>query len=172
MAAVRPSILTLSPFSFSYAHGRYALTGHFLYRANLVALASRDHGLLRVTCHRSAYSLSLFHMITVSRLCLPFVLAGLRHTYVTRTFRFASSRYALCYPDLLVSPVLVTPSLLPDFLHFTRLDDISVSYLYDSFVTRFPFTFLCTCISQTCIYTGLEMGRSPSSIYFATTLVL
>ena len=56
VAAVRPSILTLSPFPFSYAHGRYALNGRFLYRAYLVDLASRDHGLPRVTCHRFAYS--------------------------------------------------------------------------------------------------------------------
>ena len=55
-AAVRPSILTFSPFLFSYAHGRYALTGRFSYRAYSVTLASRDHGLLRVTCHRFAYS--------------------------------------------------------------------------------------------------------------------
>ena len=29
VAAVRPSILTLFLFFFSYAHGRYALTGRF-----------------------------------------------------------------------------------------------------------------------------------------------
>ena len=84
VAAVRPSILTLSPFSFSYAHGRYALTGRFLYRAYLVDLVSCDYGLLRVTCHRFAYPF-LLYAVTVSRLCLPFVLAGLRHAYVTRT---------------------------------------------------------------------------------------
>ena len=55
VAAVRPSILTVFLLS-SYAHGRYALTGRFPYRAYSVALASRDFGLLRTTCHRSAYS--------------------------------------------------------------------------------------------------------------------
>ena len=30
VAAVRPSVLTMFPLFFSYAHGRYALTGRFL----------------------------------------------------------------------------------------------------------------------------------------------
>ena len=81
---------------------------------------------------------------------------GLRYTlrpYVTRTIR------------LFPVPVLLTPSLLSDFL---PLPDWTI-FVSCTFTVLTP---VCTCISQTCIYTGLEMGRSPSSIYFATTLVL
>ena len=62
VAAVRPSILTLSPFPFSYAHGRYALTGRFSFRAYSVTLTSRDLGFPRVTCHRSAYCMFPFSL--------------------------------------------------------------------------------------------------------------
>ena len=56
VAAVRPSTLTLvSPFLFSYAHGRYAIIGRFPYRERPVALRSRDFGCFRITCHRPAY---------------------------------------------------------------------------------------------------------------------
>ena len=82
--------------------------------------------------------------------------------------RLAGSRYALCYPDSLTSPVLVTPSPLPGSFPFCHLPDWTI-FLSLTFTAFAP---ACTCISLTCIYTGLEMGRSPSSIYFATTLVL
>ena len=58
----------------------------------------------------------LFHMITVSRLCLSFVLAGLRHTYVTRTRYLAGSRYALrplVYPDFFSRRFSLRPVLYP-----------------------------------------------------------
>ena len=101
----------------------------------------------------SRLELSVIMTSSLISLMLSLVLAGLR--------------YAHMLPGLLVSPVPVTPSLLPDFssvtrlLTLTRLDAISISYQYDLFVTRLPFTSLCTCISQTCIYTGLEMGTIP-----------
>ena len=60
-------------------------------------------------------------------------------------------------------PVLLAPSLLSDFL---PLPDWTLFLL----CTLSVLTPVCTCIIPTCIYTGLEMGRSPSSIYFATTL--
>ena len=53
--------------------------------------------------------------------------------YASYLFRLAGSRYALCYPDSLISPVLVTPSSLPgsfSLLSLTRLDVISVPYGY------------------------------------------
>ena len=37
-----PECTDTFPFLFSYAHGRYALTGRFLFRAYSVTLASRD----------------------------------------------------------------------------------------------------------------------------------
>ena len=91
-------------------------------------------------------------------------LAGSRYAHVTRTR--LSRRFPLrpCYPDSLISPVFVTPNLLSDFL---PLPDWTL-FLSLTFTALTP---VCTCISHTCIYTGLEMGRSPSSIYFATTLV-
>ena len=43
-AAARPSILTLSLFSLSYAHGRYALTGRFSYHVISAVPESRATG--------------------------------------------------------------------------------------------------------------------------------
>ena len=77
----------------------------------------------------------------------------------------ARLRYAHMLPGLLVSPVLITPNLLSDFL---PLPDWTL-FVSLTFTALTP---VCTCSSLTRIYTGLEMGRSPSSIYFATTLVL
>ena len=85
------------------------------------------------------------------------VLAGLRYTHMLPG-RFVS------FPFL----VLLMPSSLPNVSPLTHLPDWT---LFLSF-TFTAFAPLCTCISLTCINTGLEMGRSPSSIYFATTLVL
>ena len=65
-------------------------------------------------------------------------------------------------------PVLVTPSLLPGSLPLYHSPNWTL-FLSLTFTDSTP---VCTCIVLTCIYTGLEMGRSPSSIYFATTLVL
>ena len=95
-----------------------------------------------------------FVMLTFSRLCLLLVLAGLR--------------YARMLPDRLVSPVLVMPSSLPAVSSLFHLPDWTL-FLSCTLTALTP---VCTCILLTCIYTGLEMGRSPSSIYFATTLVL
>ena len=53
VAAVRPSELTLFPFLFSYAHGRYAIIGR---SHELETLVSRDLGYLRVMCLQFAYS--------------------------------------------------------------------------------------------------------------------
>ena len=73
--------------------------------------------------------------------------------YVTQTIRLLShSRTSL-------RPVVSSLVYLPDWT-------ISLSLTFTAlrlFVLVSPLT---------CIYTGLEMGRSPSSIYFATTLVL
>ena len=136
VAAVRPSILTLSPFPFSYAHGRYALTGRSCI-AYLVALASRDHGLLRVTCHRFAYSFSPVSRATgslisnmprlslrhrrhddVVRLCLLRLSRTSLRPMLPEPSRFAGSRYAQ-FSTRFVSP-----------LSLIRLDVISVSHLY------------------------------------------
>ena len=76
--------------------------------------------------------------------------------------------YACIFARRLSSPVLVTPSSLPGSSPFYHLPDWTL-FLSLTFTAFAP---VCTCISHTCIYTGLEMGRSPSSIYFATTLVL
>ena len=105
-----------------------------------------------------------FVMLTLSRLCfllisscvdLSFSRTSLR-PYVTRTIR-------LC---LLL--VLLAPSSLPDVLTLVHLPDWTL-FLPCTFTVLTP---VCTCSVLTCIYTRLEMGRSPSSIYFATTLVL
>ena len=82
------------------------------------------------------------------------VLAGLRYAHMSSE-RFVC-RFFLCpvfYPTTL-------PCLhLPDWTLFPSCP----------FTNSTP---VCTCTVLTCIYTGLEMGRSPSSIYFATTLKL
>ena len=104
--------------------------------------------------------MSPFHLSRTSSVLLELSTSSLRHPmsyrrhvdviYVTRT-------------SLL--PVLVTPNPLSDFLPLTDW----TLFMSLTFTVLTP---VCTCIVLTCIYTGLEMGRSPSSIYFATTLVL
>ena len=105
-------------------------------------------------------TLFLFHMITVSRLCLPFVLAGLLVSPVSVT--------PICYPDFLSRRFSLRPVLYPVRFPSYHSPDWTL-FLSLTFTDSTP---VCTCIVRTCIYTGLEMGRSPSSIYFATTLVL
>ena len=182
-------------FSFSYAHGRFALTGRFLVSHESVTLASRDLGFPRVTCHRFAYLyVSLFSHVTltlyarVMAICLdsPYVtmtssfvmmtsslimlisLSPAIDSYLSRPCRFPLRPML---PGLLISPVLVTPSPLPDFLSLPDVLPLTDWTLFLS-LTFTDSTPVCTCIVRTHIYTGLEMGRSPSSIYFATTLVL
>ena len=68
--------------------------------------------------------------------------------------RLAGSRYAHMLPGLLVSPVLVTPNLLSDFLPLPNWT-LFVSLTFTAL------TPVCTCSPFTCIYTGLEMGTIP-----------
>ena len=101
---------------------------------------------------------SPFVMLTISRLCLLLVLFGYYDSSLLPDFGtpMLSTR-------LIPVPVLLTPNLLSDFLPVP-------DWTLFVFLTRMVFTPVCTCIVHTRIYTGLEMGRSPSSIYFATTL--
>ena len=103
---------------------------------------------------------SSFVMLTFSRLCFLLILSGYNDSSLLPDFGMPTLSTRL-FPV----PVLLTPSLLPDFL---PLPDWTIFVS----LTLTAFTPVCTCIPCTCIYTGLEMGRSPSSIYFATTLVL
>ena len=101
-----------------------------------------------------------FVMLTFSRLCLLLILFGYYDSSLLPDFGTPT-----CTTRLLPVPVLLTPNPLSDFL---PLPD----WMLFMSLTFMALTPVCTCISRTCIYTGLEMGRSPSSIYFATTLVL
>ena len=105
-------------------------------------LVSRDLGFSCVMSHQFAYLFFLYHGYG-----FPLMLVSGYSSYL---FTIAGSRYAQFRSRLLT---------------VTRLDDILV-------LTFMDLTPACTCSPRTCIYTGLEMGRSPSSIYFATTLVL
>ena len=172
------SELTLS-LSFSYAHGHNALNGRtraFTFSCHVTAdvSTSRATGSFTRTfsvpvsrdsyctcmCHGDPPRLSLCHDYVFSLMPLThlrwwrLILAGLRYAHMLSE-RFVC-RFFLC-------PVFY-PTTLPclPLLNWTL-------FLSCTFTALTP---LCTCISQTCIYTGLEMGRSPSSIYFATTLKL
>ena len=79
--------------------------------------------------------------------------------------------YAHLCPGRLVSCSSPSPCYALYYPNDSSLDSLSDSFVFLSC----PFTVLtpvCTCIVPTCIYTGLEMGCFPSSIYFATTLKL
>ena len=119
-AAVRPSVLTMFPSLSSYAHGRYALTGRFPYRAYLVDLASRNLGLTRTTCHRSAYLyvprlslLSLHETFTIyARVMVTRLDSPLRHGDVVMT----STSYVcprLCLSSLSSCRFSLRPVLYP-----------------------------------------------------------
>ena len=151
VAAVRPSILTVSPFSFSYAHGRYALIGRFLYHVPPVRLDSP------------------YVMLTI--MPLDFLRHSLRHDDVSCLdfdVTMTSSYHASLYPDFSSRRFSLRPVLYPVRFPSYHLPDWTL-FLSLTFAALTP---VCTCSPRTCIYTGLEMGRSPSSIYFATTLVL
>ena len=94
--------------------------------------------------------------------CLPFPLLSRRLVSLCSPLTHVS----FCHVDSsgYVSCLCFTPfSLSTRLLTLLVLDS-------DSFTTHFPFTNVCTCISQTSIYMGWRWDCSPSSIYFATTL--
>ena len=104
-------------------------------------------------CHAYVFSLMPLTHLRLWRL----VLAGLRYAHMLPG-RFISLPYRFFLRPVLYLTTL--PSFhLPDWTLF-----LSCTFTHS--------TPVCTCIVLTCIYTGLEMGRSPSSINFATTLVL
>ena len=150
VAAVRPGELTLFLFLLVTLMDAMRSLDVLSYHAWLMTLASRDLGCSRVTCHQPAYSyVSRFSLMPSTRL----------------------SRTSLCPVHRLVSfpcRFFLRPVLYPMTLTFVHLPDWTL-FLSFTFTDSMP---VCTCIVQACIYTGLEMGRSPSSIYFATTLVL
>ena len=98
-AAVRPECTDSVPFSpfFSYAHGRYAITGRFPCRARPVTLASCDPSYSRVTCHRSAYS---YVPVSFSR-----------DSYCTCMCHGDPPRLSLCHAYVFVLTILTHPRL-------------------------------------------------------------
>ena len=150
-------------------------TGRFSFRAYLVALIPRDLGFSRVTCHQFAYSyvpryLLSFHVTFMFGYDDSFLLPdyGTPMLYDSPYTR-AGSSYArdvrlVSYPRRFSLHPVFYPGRFPS----CHLPDWTL-FLSLTFTDSTP---VCTCIVRTCIYTGLEMGRSPSSIYFATTLVL
>ena len=84
-----------------------------------------------------------FVVLTFSRLCFLLILAGLRYA------RMLSGRLVSFPYRFFLCPVLY-PTTLP----LVHLPDWTL-FLSCTFTAFAP---LCTCISQTCIYTGLEMG--------------
>ena len=131
VAAVRPATLTLVSFSLllSYARGRYALTGRFLYHVTpevsmscdparlLVRFPFPSHMTLTVlVCvMRTRLDLS-FVMLTFSCLCFSLIFG-----YVNSSFSRTSLRPCVYWTTrLLPVPVLLVPSLLPnDFTYPT-----------------------------------------------------
>ena len=161
--------VTVSPFP--YACGccvpGYTDTSSLLYVVTLTdAMRSSDVSLSRdrrhclVTCHRFVYSVLFCYAYVFSLMLLA------RSGYVDLS-HVPDYVTPVCLPNnsSLVLPVLLAPSLLPAVLSLVHLPNWTVFLP----CTLMP---LCTCIVLTCIYTGLEMGRSPSSIYFASTLKL
>ena len=116
------------PFSFLLVSLTDAMRSLDDSRAYSVTLASHDHGLPRVTCHRFAYSYVSRYLLSSTSARLD----SLRHGDVVMT------SYHLCLSPVMslisfVSPVLVTPNLLPGsstLLSLTRLDVISISHFY------------------------------------------
>ena len=148
----------LFPFR-SYAHGHYALTGCCLCHVIPAVPESCDTGSLTrmfpISVSRDFYCTCMCHgdsprptfvMLMISHLCF-LLISG----YVDSSF--SRPLCPVCYLT-------------------TRLLFSLPTGRYSCILTLTVLTPVCTCISQTCIYTGLEMGRSPSSIYFATTLKL
>ena len=116
----------------------------------------------RITCHRLVYSYVSFPSYVFSLTCM-----------CVQIWTVDSSPDTCLFP---VSPFVLSTRVLT----FSRLclsSFVSLTRLFtrlildsDSSTTHFPFTSICTCISQTIIYTGWRWDCSPSSIYFATTL--
>ena len=167
VAAVRPGTLTLV-FLFLFFLVTLTDALRSMDVLALYSLASRDLGRFRVTCHRLAYS---YVSIPISRdsyyTCMchgdpP------RLFFVMLTFHDYASYSSPVMSTRLMSRFFLRPVLYPTTLPLVHLPNWT---LFLS-CTLSVLTPVCTCIVPTRIYTGLEMGRSPSSIYFATTLVL
>ena len=115
-----------------------------------------------VSISRDSYCTCMCHGDPPGPFPLSVVPVGYDDSSLSRT----SLRPYVCLSTrLLPVPGLLTPSLLSNFL---LLPDWTL-FLLCMFTALRLFVLVSL---DTCIYTGLEMGRSPSSIYFATTLVL
>ena len=126
--------------------------------------SSRDCGHCLITCHRFAYSFSLCHAYVFSLMLLT------HSGYVDSSHvpDFVTPMYLPDDSSLVSSRFFLRPVFYPPFCLLVHLPDWTI-FLSCTFMGSTP---LCTCIYSPSIYNRLEMGRSPSSIYFATTLKL
>ena len=148
-------------------------------------LRSSCHVTLDVSTSRATGPLTRTFPVSVSRdfydicmshgdpprlfLCHAYVFSLMPLTHL-RWWRLvlAGLRYAHMLSERFVSWFFLCPVFYPTTLPCLPLPDWTL-FLSCTFTASTP---VCTCIVPTCIYTGLEMGQSPSSIYFATTLEL